>query len=83
MNHLCVFAGNSQTHKNKQATRITSDISLQPSDIVSMMDLNKIQSALLSLKEERAHIEDYFQNAAAKKKELEKKLNTSFKYNYQ
>ena len=42
------------------------------------MDINKIQSALQSLKEERAHIEDYLQNAAAKKKELEKELKSSF-----
>ena len=41
------------------------------------MDLNKIQSALQSLKEERAHIEEYLQNAAAKKKELDKELNAS------
>ena len=43
------------------------------------MDINKIQSALQSLKEERAHIEVYIQNAAAKKKELDKELNASFK----
>jgi hypothetical protein len=44
------------------------------------MDINKIQSSLQSLKEERAHIdiEEYLQNAAAKKKELDKELNTSF-----
>ncbi len=41
------------------------------------MDINKIQSALQSLKEERAHIEVYLQNAAAKK-ELDKELNASF-----
>ena len=35
------------------------------------MDINKIQSALQSLKEERKHIEDYIKNADAKKKELE------------
>lgn len=46
-----------------------------------MMDLNKIQSALQSLKEERAHIEEYLQNAAARKKELDKELNASF-YRY-
>ena len=46
------------------------------------MDINKIQSALQSLKEGRAHIEDYFQNAAAKKKELDKERNASFnRYN--
>ena len=43
------------------------------------MDINKIQSALQSLKEERAHIEEYLQNAAAKKKkELDKELNAPF-----
>ena len=42
------------------------------------MDINKIQSALQSLKEERAHIEEYIQNAAAKKKELDREQNTSF-----
>lgn len=42
------------------------------------MDINKIKSALQSLKEERAHIEAYLQNAAAKKKELDKELNSSF-----
>lgn len=31
------------------------------------MDINKIQSALQSLKEERAHIEEYLQNVALKK----------------
>lgn len=47
-----------------------------------MIDINKIQSALQSLKEERAHIEEYLQNAAAKKKELDEGLNTSFnRYN--
>jgi hypothetical protein len=35
-------------------------------------------SILQSLKEERAHIEEYLQNAAAKKKELDKELNASF-----
>ena len=43
-----------------------------------MFDINKIQSALQSLKEERAYIEDCLQNAAAKKKELDKDLNASF-----
>ena len=43
-----------------------------------MIDINKIQSALQSLKEERAHIDEYLQNAAAKKKELDKELNVSF-----
>lgn len=42
------------------------------------MDINKIQSALQSLKEERAHIEEYLQNAALKKKELDKEQNASF-----
>ena len=37
-----------------------------------------IQSALQSLKEERAHIEEYIQNAAVKKKELDKEQNASF-----
>jgi hypothetical protein len=43
-----------------------------------MMDINKIQSALQSLKEERAHIEEYLQNAALKKKELDKEQDASF-----
>lgn len=42
------------------------------------MDIDKIQSALQSLKEERAHIEDYLQNAVAKKKELDKEKNGFF-----
>ena len=42
-----------------------------------MLDINKIQSALQSLKEERAHIEDYLHNAAAKKKELNKEISRS------
>lgn len=42
------------------------------------MDINKIQSALQSLKEERAHIEEYIQNASVKKKELDKEQNASF-----
>lgn len=42
------------------------------------MDINKIQSALQSLKEERAHIEEYLQNAAAKKKELDKVQKVTF-----
>ena len=47
------------------------------------MDIKKIQSALQSLKEERAHIEEYLQNAAAKKKELEKELKSPFNtYNW-
>lgn len=41
------------------------------------MDISKIQSALQSLKEERADIEEYIQNAAARKKELDKELNAS------
>ena len=43
-----------------------------------MFDINKIQSALQSLREERAHIEEYLQNTAAKKKELDKELSASF-----
>lgn len=42
------------------------------------MDINKIQSTLQLLKEERAHIKDYFQNAAARKKELDKEISTKF-----
>jgi hypothetical protein len=42
-----------------------------------MLDINKIQSALQSLKEERAHIEEYLQNAAEKKKELDKEISCS------
>ena len=42
------------------------------------MDINKIQSALQLLKEERAHIEEYLQNAAEKKKELDEELNATF-----
>jgi hypothetical protein len=46
------------------------------------VDKTKIQSALQSLKEERAHIEEYLQNAAAKKKELDKEMNASLnRYN--
>ena len=41
------------------------------------MDITQIQSALQSLKEERAHIEEYIQNAAVKKNELNKELNVS------
>ena len=44
-----------------------------------MMDINKIQSALQMLKEERAHIEEYIQNGAARKNELDKELKASFK----
>ena len=43
------------------------------------MDINKMQSALQSLKEGRAHIEECIQNASAKKKELEKELNVFLK----
>ena len=47
-----------------------------------MLDINKIKSALQSLRDERAHIEEYLQNAAAKKKELDKELSASFnRYN--
>ena len=42
------------------------------------MDRDKIQSALQALKEERAHIEEYLQNAAVRKREQERDLNTSF-----
>ena len=42
------------------------------------MDINKIQSALQSLKEEREHIDEYLQNAAAKKQELDKEQNSTF-----
>ena len=46
------------------------------------MDITQIQSALQSFKEERAQIEKYLQNAAAKKKELDKDLNVSLnRYN--
>ena len=41
------------------------------------MDIYKKQSALQSLKEERAHIEEYLQNAAEKKKELDKEISCS------
>ena len=43
-----------------------------------MLDINKIQSALQSLKEEREHIDEYLQNAAAKKQELDKEQNSTF-----
>ena len=47
------------------------------------MDITQIQSALQSLKEERAHIEEYLPNAAVKKKELEKELKSPFNtYNW-
>ena len=42
------------------------------------MHINKMQSALQSLKEERAHIDEYIRNAAAKKEELDKELNDNF-----
>ncbi len=42
------------------------------------MDINKIQSALQLLTEERAHIEVYLQNAVVRKKELDKERNASF-----
>lgn len=42
------------------------------------MDITQIQSALQSLKEERAHIEEYLQNAAAKKKDIDKELKVTF-----
>lgn len=43
-----------------------------------MFDINKIQSALLSLEEECEHIEEYLQIAAVMNKELDKELNASF-----
>lgn len=43
-----------------------------------MMDINKIQSALQLLKEERANIDEYLQHAAARKEELDNERNTSF-----
>lgn len=46
-----------------------------------MIDINKIQSALRSLKEERAHIEEYIQNAAAKKKALDMQQTIFNRYN--
>lgn len=46
------------------------------------MDINKIQSALQAHKEERVHIEEYIQNAAAKKKALDMQQNAIFnRYN--
>ena len=46
------------------------------------MDINKIQLALQALKEERVHIEEYIQNAAAKKKALDMQQNAIFnRYN--
>jgi hypothetical protein len=45
------------------------------------MDLDKICLVLQSLRKERAHTEDYLQNAAAKKKELDKERNASFNSN--
>ena len=42
------------------------------------MDINKIQSAQQSLKEERAHIEEYIQNAAVRKKEFDKEQKAFF-----
>ena len=43
-----------------------------------MVDINKIQSALQLLQEERTHIDEYIQNAAARKKELDKELKATF-----
>ncbi len=51
------------------------DTACQNKHSVYMMDISKIQSALQSLKEEHTHIEDYLQNAAARKKELDEELN--------
>ena len=42
------------------------------------MDLDKIRLVLQSLKEKREHIEEYLQNATAKKKELDKELKATF-----
>ena len=42
------------------------------------MDINKIQSALQLLQEERTHIDEYIQNAASRKKELDKELKATF-----
>ena len=42
-----------------------------------MLDINKIQSALQSLREEHTHIEEYLQNAAVRKKELDKEISCS------
>ena len=42
------------------------------------MDITQIQSALQSLKNEREHIEEYLQHAAAKKQELDKEQNSTF-----
>ncbi len=42
------------------------------------MNINKIRSALKSIKEERAHTEEYLLNTAANKKELDKELNAVF-----
>lgn len=50
------------------------------SQYIPNMDVSKIQSALQSLKEERAHIEEYLQNAAAKKKELDSKLKSPYQH---
>ena len=56
-----------------------SEVIMTPEPLINfMVDINKIQSALQSLKEERAHIEEYLQNAALKKKELDKEQNASF-----
>ena len=40
-------------------------------------DINNIQLALQWLKEEHAHIEEFIQNAATRKKELDKEMNAS------
>ena len=42
------------------------------------MDINNIQSALQLLQEERTHIDEYIQNAAARKKELDSVLKATF-----
>ncbi len=42
------------------------------------LNLDKLCLVLQSLRKERAHTEDYLQNAVAKKKELDKEQNASF-----
>lgn len=64
--------------------KLTSYIRPLTSYIVNMIDINKIQSALQLLKEERAHVDEYIQIAAEKKKKLDKELNASLnRYNCQ
>ena len=54
------------------------DTASQNKWLVYEMDLDKIHLVLQSLKEEREHIEEYLQNATAKKKELDKELKATF-----